>query len=258
MSQDQCGRLLRYYSRVKVFQSRELAPLPLMSMYCILREPDIEPNRLFFLSYICVRRHGIGDCFFRSLLARGTCLATVTGFELVETLTIGDHALTAFGESRRIKWIGHRSYAGRFLAANPNVQPIRFCVGSLGTGLPHRDLLVSPEHAMFLDGLLVPARCLVNGSTITQERGLSRIEYFHIELDAHDIILAESAASETFLDDDSRSMFHNASEYAALYPDTSQPSRFCAPRVTDGYQLEAIRQRLAEVSGQMVRAAQAG
>ncbi len=112
-------------------------------------------------------------------------------------LATSDTVVTASGQHRPIKWIGKRNYAGRFLAANPAVQPIRFRSGSLGGGLPRRELLVSPEHAMFLDGLLIPARCLVNGSTIIQERGLERVDYLYVELDTHDVLLAEGASSES-------------------------------------------------------------
>ncbi len=104
---------------------------------------------------------------------------------------------------------------------------------------------------MFLDGVLIPARCLVNGSTITVKRKLERVDYFHVELDSHDVLLAEGAPSESFLDDNSRGMFHNASEFAVLCPDATAPGRFCAPKVTDGYELEAIRRRLAGVAGEM-------
>jgi hypothetical protein len=81
-----------------------------------------------------------------------------------------------------------------------------------------------------------------------QQRGLARVDYYHIELDTHDVLLAESAPSESYLDDDSRGMFHNASEFAAMYPDAPVPGRFCAPKVDDGYQLEAIRRRLSVVA----------
>ncbi len=173
-----------------------------------------------------------------------TLIRTNRGEMPVEILAIGDTVVTASGEHRPIKWIGRRSYAGRFLASNPATHPIRFHAGSLGDGLPRRDLLVSPEHAMFLDDLLIPARCLVNGSTILRDH-VERVDYYHVELDTHDVLLAEGAPSESYLDDDSRGMFHNASEFAALYPDALRSDGFCARRVEQGPELEAIRRRLA-------------
>ena len=178
----------------------------------------------------------------------GTLILSDRGERPVETLAIGDTLITATGEHRPIRWIGRRSYAGRFLASNPGVRPIRFRAGSLGNGLPRRDLLVSQKHAMFLDGVLVPAECLVNGTSIVQERCLDRVDYVHIELDSHDVLMAEGAASESFMDDDSRAVFHNAAEYAALHPGVPGPGMFCAPRVANGHWLEVIRQRLAEIT----------
>ncbi len=176
--------------------------------------------------------------------SRGTLIAT-EGCEVpVEALAIGDRVVTRDGSAKPIRWIGHRSYAGRFLAANQAVQPIRFHAGSLGNGLPRRDLSVSPEHAMLLDGLLTPARCLIDGSTIVRDY-VERVDYLHVELDGHDILLAEGAASESFIDDSSRGAFHNAAEFATLYPDAPPPGAFCAPRVECGEQLDAIRRRLA-------------
>ena len=112
----------------------------------------------------------------------GTLILTQSGERPVESLAIGERVVTAGGQHRAIKWIGHRSYAGRFLAASPGAQPVRFQAGSLGAGLPRRDLLVSPEHAMLLDGVLVPARCLVNGRTILGDRSVRRVDYVHVEL----------------------------------------------------------------------------
>jgi lysophospholipase L1-like esterase len=182
---------------------------------------------------------------------RGTLILTQYGEVSVEDLVVGNVLINAFGLYRSIKWIGWRSYTARFVAANPNVQPIRFCAGSIGHDLPRRDLLVSPEHAMFLNGVLVPAHHLVNSSTIVREPRLDRIDYYHIELETHDVLLAEGAPSESFVDDDSRGMFHNAHAFFLLYPDVPSPANYCARRVEQGAELEAIRHQLAEVALQI-------
>ncbi len=99
---------------------------------------------------------------------------------------------------------------------------------------------------MFLDGVLIPARCLVNGVTVVQPAAGAEVHYVHVELAEHSIIWAEGAASESFVDDDSRGRFHNAHEFAARYPDASPaPALYCAPRREEGFEVEAVRQRLA-------------
>ena len=73
------------------------------------------------------------------------------------------------------------------LTAHPRpetVAPVRIQRGAFADGMPHRDLLVSPDHAIFVDGKLICARQLMNGTTIRQEKGWTSVDYYHVELDA--------------------------------------------------------------------------
>jgi hypothetical protein len=102
-----------------------------------------------------------------------------------------------------------------------------------------------------LGGVLIEAKDLINGISIVQADRLERVDYLHIELDTHDVILAEGAASETFVDDHSRGMFHNAHEYYALHPDEVAPAvaYYHAPRLEQGFVVEAVRRRIAMRAG---------
>ncbi|MDE3177654.1 MAG: Hint domain-containing protein [Pseudomonadota bacterium] len=180
----------------------------------------------------------------------GTLILTEHGEKTVESLVIGDVVLTAGGARRPIKWIGTRGYSARFARNNADAHPVCFKAGSLADNVPTRDLWVSPQHAMYLDGWLIPANRLVNGVTVSQPLPRDDVRYFHVELETHDILIANSAASESFLDDDSRGMFHNAASYEALYAhERARPSAYCAPRVESGEALEQVRRRLAARAG---------
>lgn len=175
----------------------------------------------------------------------GTRLRTPDGEVAVEALTIGNLVATPDGPMP-VKWIGQRSYSGRFARGNKTVLPIRISAGALADNVPCRNLWVSPKHALLLDGVLIPAEVLVNGTSIVQEREVDMVQYFHIELERHGILFAEGALAESFVDDNSRGMFHNVHEHAVLYPDARRmPALYCAPRREDGEEVEAIRRRHA-------------
>ena len=188
----------------------------------------------------------VGTDVFIACFRRGTMIGTPAGETAVEALKIGDEVMTLAGEAAPVRWIGHRAYNGRFVARNEALLPICVRAGALGDGVPARDLHVSPAHALHIDGLLVPAEFLLNGTTISQAESVEEVEYFHVELDAHQVIFAEGAAAESFVDCDNRMMFANAGDYARLYPDDARPRwAYCGKRLEwDSPELLPIRSAL--------------
>ncbi len=200
------------------------------------------------LSFVTSSDQNSGTLVTVACFRAGTAIAMERGEAAVETLRIGDLVRTANGRLRPIRWLGRRAYPAKLVRAQSQLRPVRVAAGALGDGSPRRDLYLSPLHALLLDGVLVPAAALVNGVTITRAP-VAAVSYVHIELDSADIILAEGAATETFVDCDSRSMFHNAAEYDRLYPGAA-PRKwlFAAPRVEQGWRLQAIHARLADLA----------
>jgi hypothetical protein len=175
----------------------------------------------------------------------GTHLSTPDGERRVEELAVGDLVATRDGE-RRVAWIGARTYEAGMLEAEPWLRPVEIRRGALGRGLPRRDLRVSPEHAILIDGVLVRAAALVNGRTIFHAPAASDVTYYHVELEnEHGILFAEGAPTESFRDEGSRVLFDNAAEYTLSHGTSSSLPPPAAPRVDEGYQLEAIRHRLS-------------
>jgi Hint domain len=198
----------------------------------------------------------------------GTRILTATGERMVESLLQGDIALTlANGElaAQPVTWLGRRRID---LTAHPHpetVAPIRIRRGTFADNMPHTDLLVSPDHAIFVDSKLICARQLINGTTIYQEKGWTSVEYFHVELDSHAILLAEGLPAESYLNTGNHGFFANSGEPLVLHPDltdeTDYPTReagSCAPFVWDEASVHPVWQRLSERAaalGQPVRPA---
>ncbi|WP_264715241.1 Hint domain-containing protein [Limobrevibacterium gyesilva] len=184
-----------------------------------------------------------GACYMN-----GTRLLTAHGELPVEALRPGDHVVTLLGRQlARVRWIGHRHVDCRRHPAPEEVWPVRVQADAFGPGMPLRDLFLSPDHAVFVgskrDRVLIPVRYLVNGMTVAQVP-VDRLAYFHVELDRHDILLAEGLPAESYLDTGNRGCFANGGEAAALHPDfamTIWRDRGCAPLVLSGPALAAAR-----------------
>jgi hypothetical protein len=159
---------------------------------------------------------GGNNCFLR-----GTSIMTPAGETPIEELGIGDLVETVRGETLAIKWIGRRLYKKSGPSWPESVMPIRVSRQALDQRTPHKDLYLSPDHALFIDGVLIRVKELVNGISIVPALPAEQenIEYFQIVLDTHEVILAEGAPAETFLfRANNHENFSNFAEYDRLYP----------------------------------------
>src|SRR6516164_8227098 len=131
---------------------------------------------------------------------KGTLIWTPSGETRVEDLRVNDVVVTASGGATSIQWVWRRRFEREpGQKWDQKIVPIRVARSALGPNTPHRDLYLSPYHCLYLDGVLIPAVDLINGSTIARVDAtpLREIEYFHIKLERHSVVYAEGAACET-------------------------------------------------------------
>ncbi len=180
------------------------------------------------------------SCFFQ-----GTLVRTPGGATPVEQLKRGDLVTTLGGEAKPVLWIGRRAIAAPF--CDPiRCWPIRVRAGALGDNIPSRDLLLSPDHALLIDDLLIHAGALVNGTSVLRETAVpGTFVYFHVELDDHALIFAEDTPAESFVDNVDRLGFDNWAEHEALYPEGRPIEEMPYPRAKARRQIPmAIRAAL--------------
>jgi hypothetical protein len=186
--------------------------------------------------------------------AAGSLIATDRGPIAVECLRVGDIVLTASGGRHPIQWIGQRYVVCRRHPNAASVWPVRIDRHAFAVDQPSRPLVLSPDHAVFVDSVLVPIKHLVNGRTIVQIT-VDTVSYFHIELACHDILLAEGLPVESYLETGCRSAFSTGERVIQLHPDFEPNACHVsmvwdafgyAPLVVDPRQLEDIRARLSD------------
>ena len=148
----------------------------------------------------------------------GTRILTPRGEVRVEDLRIGEPVQTVSGQTQPIAWIGKRSLDCRRHPSPERVRPIRVAPHAFGENRPKRALHLSPDHSVFVEGVLIPVKYLINGTTIVQIEAASVI-YYHLELPRHDIVLAEGMPAETYLETGGRSSFENGGGAMRLHPD---------------------------------------
>ena len=154
------------------------------------------------------------ECFLS-----GTHILTDKGEITVENLQIGDNVVTAEGKIEPVKWIGYQTVQPHQVKNPLRGYPILIKAGALGNNLPQRDLYVSPDHAMFFEGVLINAGALVNGTSIIKTEPTEAFTYYHVELENHALLLAEGASAESYLpQNEERLAYENGAEYEELYP----------------------------------------
>ena len=190
-----------------------------------------------------VNDDGGGGTAVQLCFLAGTRIHTPAGQITVESLAVGDMVITASGASRPITWIGK----GRVLATPGRrnaATPVLVCKGAIANNVPSRDLYVTKGHSLFIDGVLIPVEYLVNHRSIIWDDHAREVELYHVELETHDVLIANGTPAESYRDDGNRWLFQNSNE--AWDRELLAP---CAPLLTGGPVVDAIWSRLLDRSG---------
>jgi hypothetical protein len=180
--------------------------------------------------------------------AHGVRIITGAGEVAVQELDIGTKVRTLSGALEPVIWIGRRTIN---CAGHPDprtVWPVCVRAHAFGSGQPVRDLWLSPDHAVFVDDVLIPIKQLLNGVSIVQ-CPVETVTYYHIELSSHDVVLAEGLPVETYLDTGDRSAFVCLGDVREPEPGlTALRWEACgyAPLMVTGAAFDAVRRRLAD------------
>jgi hypothetical protein len=175
----------------------------------------------------------------------GTLLSAADGAMRVEDIQAGDRLMRADGRTTCVKWVAKQEMHP-WCQTPEKINPVCIKAGALAEGVPARNLFLTLDHGVVLDGLLINAGALCNGTSIFQvERmPLDGFCYYHVETDAHDVIVAEGAPVESFADFAGRADFDNAGDH----PSPDAPIReMPLPRVTTSRMVPpSLRRRLEE------------
>jgi autotransporter passenger strand-loop-strand repeat protein len=193
---------------------------------------------------------GTGTLLTIACFAAGTHIATPGGAVAVEALRAGDLVTTETGAALPVVWCGHRQVDCRRHPSPAAVRPVRIAAHAFGPGRPRRPLLLSPDHAIFAEGVLIPVKHLIDGRSIRQI-DVPRVTYHHIELPRHAVVLAEALPVESYLDTGDRLAF--AGDLTDLHPAWGSEARDVAlifeaigyaPLRVTGPEVERVRARL--------------
>jgi len=155
------------------------------------------------------QKNNLYDDYF-ACFADDTLIDTPLGPTPVERLRVGDLVMTRDAGPQPVRMVLCRRLSAEDLERSPSLVPIKISGGALGPGVPDGDLWVSPQHRMLVHSriaermfgraeALVAAKRLVGLPGVAPDPKRRRLTYVHLVLEAHHVIRAEGAWSETFL-----------------------------------------------------------
>jgi len=205
---------------------------------------------------------GSDDTMTAACYCKGTLIMTSAGEIPVEELGLGDELITSSGNPEPVIWVGNNTINCERQVHQDKAYPVCIMKDAFGLNLPKRDLFVSPDHSLYVDGVMIPAYCLVNGTTITQDKTEKMVTYYHVELPKHHAILAEGMPAESYLEtsEENRHFFKQSNtsnvtkmdvQYVACPEDTPAwkhiwDTQGYAPLTQSGPILESVKTKLAE------------
>ncbi len=173
--------------------------------------------------------------------AHGTRLLTPSGYKPVQGFAPGDPIITRAGAKKPVRWIGRR-VVDIGVRAPAGCRPVIVRQNALAPGVPSRAIRLSPAHALFIEGVLVPVMHLLNGATVLPDRATGPVTYYHLELDRHELVMADGLLLETYLDTGNRGQFeHEAGT-------RGKATQSCAPLITGGPKLAQLRRQLHDIA----------
>jgi hypothetical protein len=213
---------------------------------------DLAGSGLIAPNSVLVVSDSRGGVDLVTCFAAGTRIATGRGEVPVEELRADDCVEVVSGETfEPVVWIGRRHLDCRRHVTPEHAWPVRVRAGAFGAGRPYRDLWLSPDHAVYANDVLIPVKCLVNGRTIEQVM-VNEIDYYHVELPQHGVLLANGLPVESFLDvNENRGFFANGDAPTALHPNLTAlawEANGCAPLVVTGPELDAVREFVSSLA----------
>ncbi|MFC0502019.1 Hint domain-containing protein, partial [Asaia krungthepensis] len=196
-----------------------------------------------------------GSTLYEVCFLPGTMIETPNGPRAVEKLSTGDEILVSVDGKRfpeKIVFIGK----GHVVCDDVRLideagYPVRVKAGALDLNVPAKDLLITPEHCLFIDGVFIPVRMLVNGVSILYDRTFEQYDYYHVETERHSVIIANGALTESYLDTGNRERFilENIAERNNALPRKTWARDAAAPLATSSEFIEEVWHRLRGHAG---------